>query len=183
MTTLRIVSVKDQSPVLRQAARPVRRVDKRLRRLMDDMIETMRDAGGVGLAAPQVGLDIRVIVVEVPVDLEDPESETRLHAVADPEIVWASEAMVEGREACLSIPELFGDVPRHAEIRVRALDRQSRPVELALTDFEARVFQHEIDHLNGILFVDRVSGIDKLYTLEEGADGEWVRVPYALPTA
>lgn len=175
--------VDDDNPVLRRQARPIRRVDRQIRRLMDDMVETMREAAGVGLAAPQIGLDIQVFVAEVPLDLEDPDGETRLHALADPEILWVSADLAEGREACLSIPELFGDVPRHVAMRVRALDRYSRTVELELTDFEARVFQHEIDHLNGVLFVDRVTGIDKLYFLEDGDDGEFVRVPYATVAA
>jgi len=175
-----IVMVHDDNPVLRKPARPIRRVDRQTRRLMDDMIETMREASGVGLAAPQIGLDIRVFVAEVPVDMEDPEGETRVHALADPEVLWVSADLEEGREACLSIPELFGDVPRHLSIRVRALDRYSRPVELTLMDFEARVFQHEIDHLDGVLFVDRVTGPEKLYFLEEGEDGELVRVPVAV---
>lgn len=177
----RIVTVEQSNPVLRRRARPIRKVDRRIRDLMDDMIETMREASGVGLAAPQIGLDIQVFVAEVPVDFEDPESELRLFALADPELLWASHEMEEGREACLSIPELFGDVPRHVAVRVRALDRHGKRVELNLRDFEARVFQHEIDHLNGVLFIDRVTGLDKLYYLEEDAEGELVRVPYAVP--
>ncbi len=176
----RIVTVEDDNPVLRKSARPIRRVDRQTRRLMDDMIETMRQASGVGLAAPQIGLDIQVFVAEIPLDLDDPDGETRVHALADPEVLWVSAELEEGREACLSIPDLFGDVPRHVSIRLRALDRYSQPIELTLTDFEARVFQHEIDHLNGVLFVDRVTGVDKLYFLEEDEDGELVRVPYAV---
>ncbi len=176
-----IVSVGDNDRVLRSTARPVRRIDRRIRNLMHDMIETMRDANGVGLAAPQIGLDLQVFVAEVPEDIDDPDSPVRTYALADPEVVWASEAKVEGREACLSIPELFGDVPRHVQIKVRALDRTGRRVELDLHDFEARVFQHEIDHLHGVLFPDRVTGLDKLYFLEENDAGELVRVPYAVP--
>lgn len=183
MAVRQIVTVNDDNPVLRQAARPIRRIDRRIRSLMDDMVDTMRSAAGVGLAAPQIGLEIQVMVVEVPIDLEDPESETRVHAVADPEIVWASAEIVEGREGCLSIPDLYGDVPRHAAVRVHALDRSGRRVELELREFEARVFQHEIDHLNGVLFVDRVTGIDKLYYLEENDAGELVRVPFAEAAA
>lgn len=120
------------------------------------MVETMRDAPGVGLAAPQIGLGVRAIVVETPIDDEDPERGTRLHRLADPEIVEASLEIEEDQEACLSIPGLYGDVPRHVRIVVRALDFTGRRVELDLEGFEARVFQHEIDHLDGVLFVDRV---------------------------
>ena len=180
MALMRIVTVEDGNPVLRGSAKPARRIDRATRKLMDDMVETMRDAPGVGLAAPQVGVDLRVIVVEVPADMEDEseEAETLLWAVADPEIVWASEALVEDQEACLSIPNLYGDVPRHEAIRVQALDRSGRRVTLELEGFAARVFQHEIDHLDGILFTDRVTGFDKLYRFEEDEKGDLLRVPY-----
>jgi peptide deformylase len=101
-----------------------------------------------------------------------------LWALADPKIVWASEETVEDQEACLSIPHLYGDVPRHVAIRVEALDRSGRNLKLELEGFAARVFQHEIDHLDGILFTDRVSGFDKLYRFEEDKTGDMVRVPY-----
>ena len=103
-----IVTVADADPVLRRPAERVRRIDRAVRALMDDMIETMRDAPGVGLAAPQVGQAVRVIVVEVPTDPDDPESEMRLHALADPEILWRSPEIEEDQEACLSIPGLYG---------------------------------------------------------------------------
>ena len=202
MAIRRIVTVDEDNPVLRAQARPITRVNRRIRKLMDDMVETMRDADGVGLAAPQIGLDMRVIVVEVPlmpegsegsespeaIDAEaamaerDEEPPTRVFALANAEIVWASDEIVEGREACLSIPGLFGDVPRHAAVHVRGLDRSGEALLLELQDFDARVFQHEIDHLDGRLFVDLVTGLDKLYTLEEDEDGDWVRVPYATPS-
>jgi peptide deformylase len=95
--------------------------------------------------------------------------------------VWAGPELVEDQEACLSVPGLYGDVPRHAAVRVRALDRTGRRVELEARDFLARVMQHEIDHLDGVLFIDRVTGIDKLYSLRENGNGEFVRVPYRPP--
>lgn len=178
MAIRRIVTVGDDDhPVLRRPANRVRRIDRATRALMDDMIDTMRDAPGVGLAAPQVGLDVRVIVVEVPTDPDDPESEMRLHALADPEILWRSPEIEEDQEACLSIPGLYGDVPRHVAIRIRALDRSGRQVELDVADFEARVFQHEIDHLDGILYTQRVTGPDKLYRLVKNPAGEFERQP------
>ncbi|MFN8423561.1 MAG: peptide deformylase [Anaerolineae bacterium] len=177
MAILPIVTVADDNPILRRQANKVRRIDRATRALMDDMIDTMRDAPGVGLAAPQVGVDQRIIVVEVPTDPDDPESEMRLHALADPEIIWRSADIEEDQEACLSIPGMYGDVPRFVAIRVRALDRSGRQIELDVADFEARVFQHEIDHLDGILYTQRVTGPDKLYRLVKNASGEYERAP------
>jgi peptide deformylase len=181
VTTRPIVTVQDRNPVLRSAARPVRRLDRATRQLMDEMIAIMRDAPGVGLAAPQVGVGVRVIVVETPLDTDDAESDTRVWALADPEIVWSDLAMVEDQEACLSVPGLYGDVARHTRIRVRAIERSGRRVEIDADGFEARVIQHEIDHLDGVLFIDRVASIDKLYTLRDDGKGERVRVPYRPP--
>ena len=162
MGILRIVTTRDSdSAILRARAREVRKFDRALKRLIHDMIDTMREAPGVGLAAPQVGLDLRIIVVETPVDSDESEAEedgpTALFAVVNPEVAWRSEDLVEDQEACLSIPGLFGDVPRHSAIRVTGLDPSGRPLSFDLQDFEARVFQHEIDHLEGVLFVDRLS--------------------------
>ncbi len=183
MSILRIVTVEDDNPILRATAEPVRRIDRATRTLMDDMVETMRDAPGVGLAAPQIDVAQRIVVVEVPADLED-ESEdgpTNLWAVADPRITWESEEMEEDQEACLSIPNLYGDVPRHVAIHVEALDRSGRTITIELEGFAARVFQHEIDHLDGILFTDRVTGFDKLYRLRHDNEGETIREPYDPP--
>jgi peptide deformylase len=177
MALRRIVQIADDNPVLRREARPVHKINRQIRKLLDDMVETMREADGVGLAGPQVGMDLALFVAELPVDVEDPESGFELFALINPEITDRSEEQIEGREACLSIPDLFGDVPRHTRIRVEALDRFGAAVELELEDFAARVFQHEIDHLHGILFLDRVTGLDKVYQLEEDEDGEMVRVP------
>ena len=175
-----IVTLADNNPVLRRPANRVRRIDKSPRALMDDMIDTMRDAPGVGLAAPQIGVELRVIVVEVPTDPEDPESAMRLHALADPEILWFSPEIEEDQEACLSIPGLYGDVPRYVAIRIRGLDRSGRQIELEVADYEARVFQHEIDHLDGILYTQRVTSPDKLYRLQQDAAGEYVRTPLGM---
>lgn len=174
----RIITVDEEKHGLRRTASEVARVDGRIHRLLDDMIETMRQAPGVGLAAPQIGVDLRAIVVETPIDEDDPEAGTRVHALLNPRIVFTSETRVEGQEACLSIPALYGDVLRHDALTVRALDRDGRTVEIECRNYEARVFQHEIDHLEGILFTDRVTGFDKLYTLVEDKDGEFVKVAY-----
>lgn len=176
MALRRIVQIADDNPVLRREARPIRKINRQIRKLLDDMVETMREADGVGLAGPQVGMDLALFVAELPVDMEDPESGFEVFALINPQIVERSEELVEGREACLSIPDLFGDVPRHTCIRVEALDRFGEAVSLELEDFKARVFQHEIDHLHGVLFLDRVTSLDKVYRLEEDEDGELVKV-------
>lgn len=183
MAVLPIVTVHEDNPVLRTKAKAVRRVSRRVRRLMDDLVETMRDAPGVGLAAPQVNQSVRLIAVEVPLSFDDPEAGTRMHVLADPEVVWSSDETAEGQEACLSIPGLFGDVPRAISVRVRGLDRAGQPFESEFEGFEARVFQHEIDHLDGILFTDRVTSLDKLYHVRADEEGQLVRVPYTVPTA
>jgi peptide deformylase len=147
---------------------------------MDDMVDTMRDAPGVGLAAPQVGVGLRVIVVEAPDDDEaGDDGPSVLHVLADPEYLWVDPEVEEGQEGCLSIPGLLGDVPRHRAVRIQALDRGGRRRIIEASGFEARVIQHEIDHLDGILFPDRVTSLDKLYTVREDEDGRCVRVPYA----
>ena len=138
-------------PVLRQRTRPVEAVTDLHRRLVGDMIETMRAAPGVGLAGPQVGVMERVFVYEV---------EDRAGAVINPVIVSRSAETVEDEEGCLSIPGLQYPVERHLEVRVEGLDEQGRPVSLEGADLIARVFQHEVDHLDGVLFVDRLP--DKL---------------------
>ncbi len=130
--------------------------DKELQTLIDDMIETMRAAPGVGLAAPQVGVSQRLIVVEYG-DEEDEDAPKKLFVVANPEILSASEEMVDGTEACLSIPRVMGDVERHEKVVVRGLNRFGKPVRYKLSGWMARIFQHEIDHLEGVLFTDRAS--------------------------
>ncbi len=138
--------------VLRQRAREVRKVNAALRRLIDDMIETMRAAPGVGLAANQVGVLRRVIVVD--------DDEAPL-ALINPEIL-SSEGEAVGTEGCLSIPGVQGEVPRATRIHVKALDRDGREQHFVSQDFQARVIQHEVDHLDGILFTDRALSIEAI---------------------
>ncbi len=164
MALREIITIED--PILRKKAHKVQRFDRELSQLIDDMIETMRAAPGVGLAAPQVGVLQRVIVVEVPKDEEDPEAGTLLYEMVNPEIVKASREIEEGEEGCLSIPGYVGDVPRHCMVVVRGQDRFGRPVRVRARGFLARVFQHEIDHLDGILFIDRVTSPDKIRKVE-----------------
>jgi peptide deformylase len=151
-------------PVLRQKARKVSELTTELNNLIDDMIETMREAPGVGLAAPQVGVSRRVIVVEFGEE-EDPEAPQKLYVVVNPEIVRFSQETIEGTEACLSIPGLAGEVERSEDITVKGLNRQGIPIRIKASGWLARIFQHEIDHLDGILFVDRAEDVWKV---EEG---------------
>jgi peptide deformylase len=139
--------------VLREAAAPVAGVDDSVRKLIADMTETMRDAPGVGLAAPQVGVQRRVLVYSL--GTEEP-----VHALVNPEIVEHSGEQI-GDEGCLSIPGLTFPVARADRISVRALDGNGQPVSLEAEEFEARVIQHEIDHLDGILFLERLEPEDR----------------------
>jgi peptide deformylase len=166
MAIRKIVTLDEDNPILRQKARPVKRVTPEIRQLMDDMLETMRAAPGVGLAAPQVNVPLRVIVVEVPRDMEDPEAGTIVYALANPEIVRKSRETEEGEEGCLSIPGVYGYVERAKWVSVRALGRNGRRVRIRAEGFLARVLQHEIDHLNGILFIDHITDPEKLWTVE-----------------
>lgn len=150
--------VKIPDPVLRRKAHKITTFDKDLLALVDDMIETMRVAPGVGLAAPQVGISERLIVVEYGDD-EDENVPKKLYAVVNPEIVQASDEKVDGVEACLSIPQLIGEVERHEKIIVKGQNRHGKPVKIKAEGWMARIFQHEIDHLDGILFTDRAARV------------------------
>ena len=151
-------------PVLRRKALPVKDFGPDLQQLIDDMVETMRAAPGVGLAAPQVNVPLRVIVVEFG-DEEDESVPPRLWAVVNPEIVRASRETEIGTEGCLSIPGILGDVERAYAITVRGQNRHGQPVKYKLKGWVARIFQHEIDHLSGILFTDRAV---KVWRVPEG---------------
>ncbi len=142
-------------PVLRARAEPVAVVDDDVRTLIDDMLETMYAADGVGLAAPQVGVGKRVIVV----DVRDPDAPP--FALVNPEIVQASEELDRGEEGCLSIPGLREIVERPASVVVEGLDRDGKPRRIEATGLLARALQHEVDHLDGILFIDRVSPLKR----------------------
>ena len=163
MALRKIVTLPE--PVLRRKAKAVTQFDKNLQTVIDDMVETMREAPGVGLAAPQIGLSERLIVVEYYEHEEDEEKENeeeapkKVWAVLNPEIVKASEEKVMGIEGCLSIPNLVGEVERHAEIQIKGLNRHGKPMKLKAKGWLARIFQHEIDHLNGVLFPDRATRV------------------------
>ena len=158
MPLLNIVTVPD--PVLRRKAHKVTEFGKDFQTLVDDMIETLRDAPGVGLAAPQVGISEQLIVIEYGDD-DDETVPKRLFVVANPEIIQTSETVVEGLEGCLSVPDLVGSVDRFENIVVKGLNRHGKPIKIKAKDWLARIFQHEIDHLNGILFTDRTDKVWK----------------------
>ena len=143
------------SPVLRQKAAPVARVDDEVRRLVDDLLETMHAARGVGLAANQVGVARRVAVVDVGDDDPPPL------VLINPVIVERDEESEVAEEGCLSIPDIFGDVRRAARVVVAALDRDGKPFRAAAEGYKARAIQHEIDHLDGILFLDHLSAVKR----------------------
>ena len=164
MALRKIFTVPD--PVLKKKAKTVTKFDEELQTLIDDMVETMREAPGVGLAAPQIGLLERVIVIEYyeneePTENSENEQEfkKRLYMVVNPEITRSSQETELGIEGCLSIPGLVGEVDRHLQITVKAQNRHGQPITLKLKDWTARIFQHEIDHLNGVLFTDRTDNV------------------------
>ena len=169
MSQLPIVSIPDK--ILRQKTRPVTRFDADLQRLIDDMIATLREANGVGLAAPQVGQPIQLAVIltlpEEDDDGNEIEDSRELFVIINPEIFWRSKEMIKGIEGCLSIPGYLGEVERHESVRVRGLDRHGRKLRLRLYDWTARIFQHEIDHLNGELYIDKLTGPENIWTEEE----------------
>lgn len=169
MSILPIVTIPDKG--LRQKNRPVTTFDADLQRLIDDMIETLNEANGVGLAAPQVGQGLQVAVIWTLPDEDDEGNEieeTReLFVVINPEIFWASQETIKGIEGCLSIPGYVGEVERAESIRVRGLDRHGRKFRRRFDDWTARIFQHEIDHLNGVLYIDKLTGPENIWTEEE----------------
>jgi peptide deformylase len=158
MTLRTIVTLPE--PVLRRKARPVAKYDKKLQTLIDDMIETMRAAPGVGLAAPQVAVSERVIVVEYG-DEEDESVPPKLYVMVNPEITRASRETVLGTEGCLSVPSLVGDVERYTTVTVKGKNRHGQPMSVKAKGWLARIFQHEIDHINGVLFTDRAEKVWK----------------------
>ena len=159
-------------PVLRAKARPLEKTEIRsasIQKLIDDMFDTMREYHGVGLAAPQVHEGLRLFVASLDTgEDDDPEREPpEPIAVLNPEISVVDPAIVEDWEGCLSIPDIRGRVPRAREIRVRALDRQGGRIELRAHGFPARVILHETDHLDGVLFFDRMKSFESLTFLDE----------------
>jgi peptide deformylase len=161
MTIKEIVTLPQ--PILRHKARKVSDFGSDFQTLVDDMVETMRQAPGVGLAAPQVDESIRLIVIEYG-DEEKEDIPPKLFVLANPEITRMSEDTLVGTEGCLSIPGVVGDVERYEAVTVKGLNRHGRPMTVKAKGWLARIFQHEIDHLDGILFVDRA---EKVWQSEE----------------
>jgi peptide deformylase len=156
-------------PVLRAKARAIERADIKsavVQRLIDDMIETMVEYHGVGLAGPQVHEGVRLFVATLEAGDEAAGPSEPL-AIINPEITPVTSDVVEDWEGCLSIPDIRGRVPRIREIKVRAFDRNGERLEISAANFSARVIQHETDHLDGILFFDRMKSFDSLTFLDE----------------
>jgi peptide deformylase len=163
--------IKLPHPTLRRKAHKVEKFDRDLQNLVEDMIQTMRDEPGVGLAAPQVNISQRLIVVEYPEDDAIPDAEAKVFVVVNPELTSKSDEKVSGIEGCLSVPNLYGDVERSASVVVEGQNRHGHAIRIAAHGWLARIFQHEIDHLNGVLFVDRAV---KLYEPDELTEGPQV---------
>jgi len=154
-------------PVLRERARALDKSDIKsaaFQKLIDDMIDTMHEYHGVGLAAPQVHEGLRLFVALLD---EDPDAKSEAAVIINPEILPNGSEIEEGWEGCLSIPDIRGMVPRYTDIRLKALDRAGRAIELPLKNFPARVAQHETDHLDGVLFFDRMKAFNTLTFLDE----------------
>jgi len=148
-------------PLLRHKAKRVTHIDEAIARLIDDMVDTMHDVRGVGLAAPQIGVPLRVAVIE----LLDEET----IVLVNPQIVKRSgERLVE--EGCLSIPGYRGEIKRSAKVTVKGLDRHGREIRIKGEEFLAEALEHEIDHLNGVLYIDHLESMDKLYKVEVAAE-------------
>ncbi|MFQ6013815.1 MAG: peptide deformylase [Anaerolineae bacterium] len=162
--------IKSDSPTLRMRSKEVKEITPALQRLLDDMLETMRAEPGVGLAAPQLGVLQRAIVVELPREEEEPLSGCPIFLI-NPAIVEAN-GEEERAEGCLSVPGYMGDVVRATQVTVEGLNRRGRPVRFKAQGFLARVLQHEIDHLDGMLFLDRLTSLAKLRKLPP-EDGGW----------
>ena len=157
-------------PLLRAKARPLERAEIRsasIQKLIDDMMETMSEYHGVGLAAPQIHEGLRLFVAVIDDRNGDSEEEAEPMAIINPEISIVGTDVVEDWEGCLSIPDIRGLVPRAREITLRAFDRTGARLELSASDFRARVIQHETDHLDGVLFFDRMASFQSLTFLDE----------------
>lgn len=159
------------NPVLREKAKKVKIVDKSVARLIDDMVETMNANNGLGLAANQVGVLQRVIVVEAPEDEDDPQT-GKLYAVVNPEIIKASDVIVTIEEGCLSIPYYYGEVARAETVVVKGKDRKGHDFRIKAGGMLARAFQHEVDHLDGVLFIDRMESTATLRYVPPRPAGE-----------
>lgn len=162
MSLIPIITLPDEK-TLREVSKPVTSVDSHVRKLWDDMLETMYHAPGIGLAAIQIGVPQRLLVIDLS---KEGEEKTPLF-VANPEITWSSETQSDYEEGCLSIPDYYEMVTRPAEVKVRYLDRQGEPREMLASGLLATCLQHEIDHLNGMLFIDHISRLKRERVLKK----------------
>ncbi|MFP4394795.1 MAG: peptide deformylase [Anaerolineales bacterium] len=180
MAAREVITIGD--PRLRQSSDEIIEVTPEIEQLIDDMIETMHEEDGIGLAAVQVGEMQRIILVELPEDLggsdeEDDEIEPlpgagQLYVVLNPRIVRESRETEIGIEGCLSVPGYVGEVERAVQVTVRGRDRHGKKFRLRPRGLLARVFQHEIDHCNGVLYVDKLTDMDRMWAVEEGTEEE-----------
>ena len=161
MALLSIITAPDKR--LKVKSIPVERVDDDMRKLMDDMLETMYDAPGIGLAAPQIGVTKCIIVLDPARNDEKPQP----YFMANPEVIWTSDETASHEEGCLSLPEYYADVVRPVAARIRYLDRDNEFRELDAEDMLATCVQHEIDHLKGVLFVDHISTVKRSIILRK----------------
>src|SRR3990170_1124405 len=159
-------------PVLRQKAKKVRVIDESIQKLIDDMIETMRDAPGVGLAANQVGVLLRVVVIEIPEEDDREQPEAELYTLINPQFVKRSgERQVD--EGCLSVPGYKAVVPRSVSVTVKGLDRTGKAVRIkAENNLLAQALEHELDHINGMLYIDRLESMDQLVKIDAEDEDE-----------
>ena len=158
-----ILTVADATPVLKQKSAPVERVDDDLRALMDDMLETMYAAPGIGLAAIQVGVPKRVIVMDLAREGEEPQP----RYFVNPEILWTSEDTAPYEEGCLSVPDIYDEVERPERVKLRYLNYQGERVEEDAEGLFAVCIQHEMDHLEGVLFIDHLSRLKRERALKQ----------------
>jgi len=166
MAILKIANLGN--PILRIPAEPVKNIRApEIQRLIDDMIETLREYHGVGLAAPQVHRSLQIVTIEAELEPDESPVPPAPTILINPRIVSACERLEENWEGCLSIPNLRGKVPRHTDVEVQAHDRRGKPISFAANDFFARVIQHECDHLVGTVFLDRMKSFETLTFLEE----------------
>jgi len=179
MSIHRIVLFNEDPAALRKKSEPVRVVNRRVKKLVKDLKETLlANSNGIGLAAPQINIHSRIVVVRLGGRSDDDEPGPPL-ALINPEIVVAGQAERDF-DGCLSLPGIFAETVRPHYLEVTGLDEWGRPFQQTFTGFDAVVVHHEIDHLNGVLFIDRVERLEELYRVKEDENGQLVRVPVAV---
>jgi peptide deformylase len=164
MSILNILTYPD--PRLRIKSKPVSKFDAEFQQLVDDMLETMRDAPGVGLAAPQIGELLQLVVIEYNEDDEDEDARPKRYVLVNPQFTWYSDEKVTDLEGCLSVPGFTGTVERSEAVSLKAQNRFGKPIKLNVDGWLARIFQHEIDHLVGVLYVDKAVEVHRPTTEE-----------------